>query len=79
MREPLKKLCDDQNTTVVVLSGSDRSVLDDVHLFFCFNAFYPFCILVLDSTMFHYRISATTTCGWQRKTGCSYVLQRENG
>lgn len=34
VREPLKKLCDDQNTTVVVLSGSDRSVLDDVNLFF---------------------------------------------
>ncbi|XP_022139989.1 alpha,alpha-trehalose-phosphate synthase [UDP-forming] 1-like [Momordica charantia] len=29
VREPLKKLCDDPNTTVVVLSGSDRSVLDD--------------------------------------------------
>uniref|UniRef100_A0A0A0M063 alpha,alpha-trehalose-phosphate synthase (UDP-forming) n=1 Tax=Cucumis sativus TaxID=3659 RepID=A0A0A0M063_CUCSA len=29
VKEPLKKLCDDQNTTVVVLSGSDRSVLDD--------------------------------------------------
>uniref|UniRef100_A0A9I9CFE7 alpha,alpha-trehalose-phosphate synthase (UDP-forming) n=1 Tax=Cucumis melo TaxID=3656 RepID=A0A9I9CFE7_CUCME len=29
VKEPLKKLCDDKNTTVVVLSGSDRSVLDD--------------------------------------------------
>ncbi|XP_022994733.1 alpha,alpha-trehalose-phosphate synthase [UDP-forming] 1-like [Cucurbita pepo subsp. pepo] len=29
VREPLKKLCDDRNTTVVVLSGSDRSVLDE--------------------------------------------------
>ncbi|KAK8692535.1 hypothetical protein V6N13_075994 [Hibiscus sabdariffa] len=29
LREPLKKLCDDPKTTIVVLSGSDRSVLDD--------------------------------------------------
>ncbi|KAF3449823.1 hypothetical protein FNV43_RR05902 [Rhamnella rubrinervis] len=29
LKEPLKKLCDDPKTTVVVLSGSDRSVLDD--------------------------------------------------
>lgn len=30
LKEPLKKLCDDPMTTVVVLSGSDRNVLDDV-------------------------------------------------
>ncbi|GMI82270.1 trehalose-6-phosphate synthase, TREHALOSE-6-PHOSPHATE SYNTHASE 1 [Hibiscus trionum] len=29
LREPLKKLCADPKTTIVVLSGSDRSVLDD--------------------------------------------------
>ncbi|KAK0578314.1 hypothetical protein LWI29_008526 [Acer saccharum] len=29
LKEPLKKLCDDPLTTIVVLSGSDRSVLDD--------------------------------------------------
>ncbi|KAK2642639.1 hypothetical protein Ddye_024402 [Dipteronia dyeriana] len=29
LKEPLKKLCDDQLTTIVVLSGSGRSVLDD--------------------------------------------------
>ncbi|KAJ4703738.1 Alpha,alpha-trehalose-phosphate synthase 1 [Melia azedarach] len=29
LKEPLKKLCDDPLTTVVVLSGSDRNVLDD--------------------------------------------------
>ncbi|XP_048332634.1 alpha,alpha-trehalose-phosphate synthase [UDP-forming] 1 isoform X1 [Ziziphus jujuba] len=29
LKEPLKKLCADPKTTVVVLSGSDRSVLDD--------------------------------------------------
>lgn len=32
LKEPLKKLCDDSKTTIVVLSGSDRSVLDDVPL-----------------------------------------------
>lgn len=35
LKEPLKKLCDDPKTTVVVLSGSDRSVLDDVLYFLC--------------------------------------------
>ncbi|XP_017238149.1 alpha,alpha-trehalose-phosphate synthase [UDP-forming] 1 isoform X2 [Daucus carota subsp. sativus] len=29
LKDPLKKLCDDPRTTVVVLSGSDRSVLDE--------------------------------------------------
>ncbi|CAH9055610.1 unnamed protein product [Cuscuta europaea] len=29
VKEPLKRLCDDPNTTVVVLSGSDRNVLDE--------------------------------------------------
>ncbi|GAV82226.1 Glyco_transf_20 domain-containing protein/Trehalose_PPase domain-containing protein [Cephalotus follicularis] len=29
LKEPLRKLCDDPKTTVIVLSGSDRSVLDD--------------------------------------------------
>ncbi|XVF40244.1 hypothetical protein PTKIN_Ptkin01aG0096500 [Pterospermum kingtungense] len=29
LQEPLKKLCDDPKTTIVVLSGSDRCVLDD--------------------------------------------------
>ncbi|KAL5839222.1 hypothetical protein ACOSQ3_011927 [Xanthoceras sorbifolium] len=29
LKEPLKKLCDDPMTTIIVLSGSDRSVLDD--------------------------------------------------
>lgn len=30
LKEPLTALCNDLRTTVVVLSGSDRSVLDDV-------------------------------------------------
>jgi hypothetical protein len=30
LKEPLKALCSDPKTTIVVLSGSDRNVLDDV-------------------------------------------------
>lgn len=33
LKEPLKKLCDDPKTTVIILSGSDRGVLDDVYNF----------------------------------------------
>ncbi|KAG9450859.1 hypothetical protein H6P81_010824 [Aristolochia fimbriata] len=29
LKEPLENLCSDQNTTIVVLSGSDRNVLDE--------------------------------------------------
>nr|ALN13337.1 trehalose-6-phosphate synthase-4 [Hevea brasiliensis] len=29
LKEPLKKLCGDQKTTIVVLSGSDRTILDE--------------------------------------------------
>ena len=36
LQEPLKKLCDDPKTTIVVLSGSNRSVLDDVCIFLFF-------------------------------------------
>jgi len=32
LRQPLTALCSDPNTTVVVLSGSGRQVLDDVML-----------------------------------------------
>lgn len=39
---PLKKLCDDPRTTVIVLSGSDRSVLDEVLLF---PRWFIFCLL----------------------------------
>lgn len=37
LREPLRNLCSDPDTTIVILSGSDRNVLDDVRqlLFFC--------------------------------------------
>lgn len=36
LKEPLKKLSDDPKTTIVVLSGSDRTVLDEV-LWFLFE------------------------------------------
>ncbi|KAH9749220.1 alpha/alpha-trehalose-phosphate synthase 1 [Citrus sinensis] len=40
LKEPLKRLCDDPMTTVVVLSGSDRNVLDD-HVFEYFTERTP--------------------------------------
>lgn len=33
LKVPLKMLCNDPNTTIVVLSGSERSVLDDVKFY----------------------------------------------
>lgn len=33
LKLPLKKLCSDPNTTVVVLSGSGRKILDEVILY----------------------------------------------
>lgn len=35
LKEPLRALCSDPKTTIVVLSGSDRKVLDDVFLAPC--------------------------------------------
>jgi trehalose 6-phosphate synthase/phosphatase len=40
LRQPLTALCSDPNTTVVVLSGSGRKVLDDVFL----GTFYLFSL-----------------------------------
>lgn len=37
LKEPLAILCDDPKTTIVVLSGSDRNVLDDVLLLILFK------------------------------------------
>lgn len=34
LKEPLTAICNDPNTTVVILSGSDTTVLDDVLCFF---------------------------------------------
>lgn len=33
LREPLRRLCEDPKTTIIVLSGSDRNVLDEVFVF----------------------------------------------
>lgn len=32
IKEPLKSLCAEENTDVVILSGSERSVLDEVSI-----------------------------------------------
>lgn len=37
LKEPLEILCDDPKTTIVVLSGSERRVLDDVILLTLFR------------------------------------------
>ncbi len=78
LKEPLKVLCSDPKTTIVVLSGSDRSVLDDVlhiaSLYFLFQL-YPIHFL----TYFFDRTLGSMTCGWQQSMGCFYALQRGNG
>lgn len=43
LKEPLKHLCNDPKTTIVVLSGSDRTVLDEVHLSPLPMVSYRFC------------------------------------
>lgn len=43
LKEPLKRLCDDPKTTVVVLSGSKRDILDNVK----FSVFMLFLFLLL--------------------------------
>lgn len=44
LKGPLKTLCSDPNTTIVVLSGSDRTVLDDVCHQSSALPFFLFCI-----------------------------------
>ena len=39
LKEPLKVLCSDPKTTIVVLSGSERSVLDNVLTSYSFTLF----------------------------------------
>lgn len=39
LKGPLTMLCSDPNTTIVVLSGSDRTVLDDVSHLSCLTFF----------------------------------------
>lgn len=33
LKDPLERLCEDPKTTVIILSGSDRNVLDEVSAF----------------------------------------------
>lgn len=83
LREPLRKLCSDPKTTIVVLSGSERSVLDNVFhlapfLFISLRSLWPF------KYQFHIFIYFSRTlrswiCGWQQRMGCFYALQREIG
>lgn len=56
LEESLIKLCDDPQTTVVVLSGSDRTVLDEVFIkiYFSFefsvnNFYFILFFFVLDN------------------------------
>ena len=62
LKESMKKLSDDPKITVVVLSGSDRNILDDVVLFFFHSALLVLQV-ILFTNFFLYRTSVTTTCG----------------
>lgn len=46
LRDPLTTLCNDPKTTVVILSGSDRSVLDDVRIYHKILLFYQIFLVV---------------------------------
>ena len=64
LKGPLKKLSDDPKTTIVVLSGSDRSVLDEVLQFFKIAKFYGFHVDPLELTFFFQnRTLVNSTCG----------------
>jgi len=70
LKEPLKKLSDDPRTTIVLLSGSNRAVLDKVlsrkvHVLFSFSATFAFGLTTTSC-----RTSVNLICGWQRKMGC---------
>jgi len=70
LKGPLKKLSDDPLTTIVLLSGSNRAVLDKVlsrkvHVFFSLSATLAFG---LTTTLC--RTSVNLICGWQRKMEC---------
>lgn len=47
LKGPLKALCSDPSTTIVVLSGSSRSILDKVCLSLLF---FPFLVITLSLT-----------------------------
>lgn len=46
LKESLHNLCNDPHTTVVVLSGSDRTVLDDVYILILIYFYLTFNILL---------------------------------
>lgn len=78
LKETLVALCSDPKTTIVVLSGSERNVLDEV-LFLVSSIF--FFLTMFCNFLFHYihRILGSLTCGWQQNMECFYVLPRQSG
>lgn len=80
LKEPLKKLSEDPKTTIVVLSGCGRAVLDKVFILkksssvFEFSATFAFGL-----TTILYRTLVNTICGWQQKMGCFCDLLQANG
>lgn len=46
LKGPLKALCSDPSTTIVVLSGSSRSVLDKVRIYFLSVISFPYFIFL---------------------------------
>lgn len=64
LKEPLKRLCDDPKTTVVVLSGRQRDILDNVNFSFliCSFSFYCCPILKYSPCFFPQRTLGITTC-----------------
>lgn len=78
LKEPLRQLCNDPKTTIVVLSGSDRTLLDNVLHLASIHGFY---LLYGLSPYLKYlcRISKSLICGWQQRMGCFCARQEENG
>jgi trehalose 6-phosphate synthase/phosphatase len=79
LKEPLKKLSEDPKTTIVVLSGSGRAVLDKVLLrkFYLFFNVQQHLFFVITTILC--RTLANTICGWQRKMECFCDLLQVNG
>jgi hypothetical protein len=65
LKGPLRTLCEDEHTTVVVLSGSDRSVLDEVILRPDLSLMILLITILLITTniSFVFRILGNSTCG----------------
>lgn len=70
LKQPLTQLCNDPKTTVIVLSGSGREVLDEVILEF--SVLYFLLCELLDPllTYCYYRTLKNMTYGWQRRMEC---------